>query len=237
MTLATTSLTVLTEAGRGRLRPQAEALPSSGRGDRGRRLRQRRGDARRSARAWRELGDDVGRRRRAARARRVASVPRRSGAGRALRLRSAGRVPFGGPGRGGAGRCRTSPGSRSRAATSPRPRSGLQQSAGAFARARRLGRPRVGLGLLAFVRYNQGRLEEAVALAEHIAIDGRETGNRWMVGMMGVLIANVGLWTGRMAESVGARPGSDRVVPGDRRPVGRGHGDRPSRACARRARA
>ena len=44
-------------------------------------------------------------------------------------------------------------------------------------------------GLLAFVRYNQGRLDEAAALAEHIAIEGRETGNRWAVGMMDVLLA------------------------------------------------
>ena len=56
------------------------------------------------------------------------------------------------------------------------------------------------------MRYNQGRLEEAAALAEHIAIDGRETGNRWAVGMMDVLLANVRLWSGRMNESVDARP-------------------------------
>src|SRR5205823_4066864 len=41
-------------------------------------------------------------------------------------------------------------------------------------------------GLLAFVRYNQGRLDEAAAIAEHIAIEGRETGNRWATGMMKV---------------------------------------------------
>ena len=57
-------------------------------------------------------------------------------------------------------------------------------------------------GLLAFVRYNQGRLEEAATLAEHIAIDARETGNRWAVGMMNVLLANVRLWNGRMNESL-----------------------------------
>src|SRR5262249_4254807 len=55
---------------------------------------------------------------------------------------------------------------------------------------------------LAFVRYNQGRNEEAAQLAEHIAVDGRETGNRWAVGMMNVLLANVRLWSGRMNESV-----------------------------------
>ncbi len=57
-------------------------------------------------------------------------------------------------------------------------------------------------GLLAFVRYNQGRLEEAAAIAEHISIEGRETGNRWAVGMMDVLLANVALWSGRTRECI-----------------------------------
>jgi class 3 adenylate cyclase/tetratricopeptide (TPR) repeat protein len=57
-------------------------------------------------------------------------------------------------------------------------------------------------GLLAFVRYNQGRLDEAAAIAEHIAAEGRETGNRWAVGMMDVLQANVALWTGHTRECV-----------------------------------
>jgi tetratricopeptide (TPR) repeat protein len=57
-------------------------------------------------------------------------------------------------------------------------------------------------GLLAFVRYNQGRLDEAAAIAEHIALEGRETGNRWAVAMMDVLLANVALWTGKCAESI-----------------------------------
>ena len=65
-------------------------------------------------------------------------------------------------------------------------------------------------GLLAFVRYNQGRLAEAAALAEHIAIDGRETGNRWAVGMMSVLLGNVRLWSGQMHDSLDARPERSR---------------------------
>ena len=48
----------------------------------------------------------------------------------------------------------------------------------------------------------KGRNEQAAQLAEHIAIDGRETGNRWAVGMMDVLLANVRLWAGRMNESI-----------------------------------
>ena len=78
----------------------------------------------------------------------------------------------------------------------------LQQSASVFAELGDWGGLGWAYGLLAFVRYNQGRLEEAAALAEHIAIDGRETGNRWAVGMMDVLLANVRLWSGRMSESI-----------------------------------
>src|SRR6185295_4352851 len=78
----------------------------------------------------------------------------------------------------------------------------LQQSASAFAELGDWGGLSWAYGLLAFVRYNQGRNEEAAQLAEHIAIDGRETGNRWAVGMMSVLLANVRLWSGRMKESV-----------------------------------
>ena len=57
-------------------------------------------------------------------------------------------------------------------------------------------------GLLAFVRYMQGRLDEAAELAEQIAVEGLETGNRWAVGMMDVLLADVALWRGRTREAV-----------------------------------
>ncbi len=39
-------------------------------------------------------------------------------------------------------------------------------------------------------------------MAEQIAVEGVETGNRWAVGMMDVLLANVALWRGRAAEAV-----------------------------------
>jgi hypothetical protein len=79
----------------------------------------------------------------------------------------------------------------------------LQKSASAFAELGDWGGLSWAYGLLAFVRYNQGRNEEAAQLAEHIAIDARETGNRWAVGMMNVLLASVRLWSGRMNESIG----------------------------------
>jgi tetratricopeptide (TPR) repeat protein len=48
----------------------------------------------------------------------------------------------------------------------------------------------------------QGRLDEAAELAEQIAVEGLETGNRWAVGMMDVLLADVSLWRGRSEEAV-----------------------------------
>jgi tetratricopeptide (TPR) repeat protein len=56
--------------------------------------------------------------------------------------------------------------------------------------------------LLAYVRYIQGRLDEALELAEQIALEGHDTGNRWAVGMMNVLLANIALWRGRGEECV-----------------------------------
>ena len=82
--------------------------------DRGRRLRRRRPDLRRRARALARDRRRRGRRRRAARARRLTPLPRRPRAGRALRVRGAGRVPLLGPrARRARGRSRTSRGSRS----------------------------------------------------------------------------------------------------------------------------
>ena len=225
--------------GRGRAPPAGRGAHAARRGgDRGRRVRQRRRDARRRARVLARGRRRRGRRRRAARARRVASLPRRSRAGRAVRVGGARRVPRRRAASAAArGRSRTSRGSRSPAATSRTPKSGCSSRRARSPSSATGAGSSWAYGLLAFVRYNQGRLEEAAALAEHIAIDGRETGNRWAVGMMNVLLANVRLWSGRMTESVARGQRSDRAVPGDRRPLGRGHGDRPGRARARRARA
>ncbi len=82
----------------------------------------------------------------------------------------------------------------------PRAENRLEESADLFGELGDWGGLSWAYGLLAFVRYNQGRLEEAAAIAEHIAIEGRETGNRWAVGMMDVLLANVALWSGRTHE-------------------------------------
>ena len=84
----------------------------------------------------------------------------------------------------------------------PRAESRLEESADLFGELGDWGGLSWAYGLLAFVRYNQGRLEEAAAIAEHISIEGRETGNRWAVGMMDVLLGNVALWSGRNRECI-----------------------------------
>jgi class 3 adenylate cyclase/tetratricopeptide (TPR) repeat protein len=84
----------------------------------------------------------------------------------------------------------------------PRAENRLEESADLFGELGDWGGLSWAYGLLAFVRYNQGRLDEAAAIAEHISIEGRETGNRWAVGMMDVLLANVALWSGRTRECI-----------------------------------
>ena len=60
------------------------------------------------------------------------------------------------------------------------------------------------LGLLAWVRFNQGRLGEAEELAQHILTDSADTGDLWALGMMGVLLAQVALWTGHPPRAIDA---------------------------------
>ena len=58
------------------------------------------------------------------------------------------------------------------------------------------------LGLFAWVRFNQGRLQEAEQLAERVLEDSADTGDLWALGMMGVLLAQVAMWTGRPARAI-----------------------------------
>jgi ATP/maltotriose-dependent transcriptional regulator MalT len=58
------------------------------------------------------------------------------------------------------------------------------------------------LGMLAFVRYNQGELDEAESLAHQISQEAGETGSRWAEGMMEVLLADIAIWRGHAEESV-----------------------------------
>ena len=174
-----------------------------------RRVRRRRGDLRRGARALARARRRVGRRQRAARARHDAPLPRRPRAGGTVRLRGARLVPLDRqPARRGVGVAE--PGvDLVLARQHPPRRERLEESADLFGELGDWGGLSWAYGLLAFVRYNQGRLEEAAAIAEHIAIEGRETGNRWAVGMMDVLLAQRALWSGRTHECV--ERGSDAI--------------------------
>jgi class 3 adenylate cyclase/tetratricopeptide (TPR) repeat protein len=77
----------------------------------------------------------------------------------------------------------------------------LNESAEAFAEIGDWGGVGWALGLLAFVRYNQGRLDEAEELARQIGNE-MDTGDRWAIGMMEVLLADIALWRGRSEECV-----------------------------------
>ncbi len=78
----------------------------------------------------------------------------------------------------------------------------LDESVELFTRVSDWGGLSWALGLLAYVRFTRGRLHEAEDLGLAIEAEARETGNRWAQGMMGVLLANVALWTGRCALSI-----------------------------------
>ncbi len=73
----------------------------------------------------------------------------------------------------------------------------INQSAAAFAEIGDWGGLSWALGLLAWVRFNQGQLAEAEQLASDVLREGSESTDRWATGMMGVLLANVAMWTGR----------------------------------------
>jgi tetratricopeptide (TPR) repeat protein len=51
--------------------------------------------------------------------------------------------------------------------------------------------------LLAWVRFMQGRLDEAERIAREQIAESEVSGNRWVTGILGVLIGNVSLWNGR----------------------------------------
>ena len=132
-----------------------------------------------------------GRRRRAARARRVAPLPRRSRASRALRVGGARVVPLGGQSSAARrGRCRTSRGSRSSSGDIPHAEERLQRVGRARSASSATGAGSAGpTGCSRSSATTRAGSTKPPTLAEHIAIEGRETGNRWAVGMMNVLLA------------------------------------------------
>src|SRR5262249_5041512 len=73
----------------------------------------------------------------------------------------------------------------------------INQSAAGVAQIGGLGGLSWALALLAWVRFKQGELTEAEQLASDVLREGSESAARWAHGMMGVLLANVAMWTGR----------------------------------------
>ena len=77
-------------------------------------------------------------------------------------------------------------------------------------------------GIRAWVRFTQGRLEEAEALAYEQLSETETTGNRWVAGILYLLLANLALWRGRLWTRGGQRRGDPGPLRRHRRPVGRG---------------
>jgi ATP/maltotriose-dependent transcriptional regulator MalT len=57
-------------------------------------------------------------------------------------------------------------------------------------------------GLQAFVRYHQGRFEEAEALADQVLDEAEDRDDPWAIGMMLALRGSLRLWTGRSAAAI-----------------------------------
>src|SRR5690606_9680601 len=57
-------------------------------------------------------------------------------------------------------------------------------------------------GLLAFVRFYQGRFDEACELAERILVESQRRNDRWAQGMMLIVIGAVDLWEGRTERAI-----------------------------------
>ena len=58
------------------------------------------------------------------------------------------------------------------------------------------------LGILAWTRFMQGRLDEAETLAREQLPDTEATGNRWVAGILTMLLANLALWRGESQAAV-----------------------------------
>lgn len=58
------------------------------------------------------------------------------------------------------------------------------------------------LGMLAWVRFQQGQLDEARTIGERALEEAEDLGNRWMTGILKILLGNVALWSGQPAEAL-----------------------------------
>ncbi len=82
-----------------------------------------------------------------------------------------------------------------------RAESRLEQSAALFEEIGDWGGLGWARGLLGFVRYNQGRLDDAEILAKQVGGEF-DSGERWGIEMLEVLLSAIALWRGRSAECV-----------------------------------
>src|SRR5438309_5205401 len=58
------------------------------------------------------------------------------------------------------------------------------------------------LGLLGWVRFIEGRLDDAEQLGQQVIEIARKNGDRWAFGMMSLLLGLCGMWRGRTNEAV-----------------------------------
>ena len=94
------------------------------------------------------------------------------------------------------GRCRTSPRSRSSAATPTVADDRLAAAADMFRDLDDWGGLNWTFAVLAWVRFMQGRLDEAEVLAREQLPESEATGNRWVAGILDMLLGSISLWSG-----------------------------------------
>ena len=57
-------------------------------------------------------------------------------------------------------------------------------------------------GLLSYVRYHQGRFDEAAELAEQVLADAKKRGDRFPQALVVMLLGSISLWQGRVEEGI-----------------------------------
>src|SRR5690606_17260701 len=58
-------------------------------------------------------------------------------------------------------------------------------------------------GIMCWIRFQQGRVEEAAILGEGTLVEAHQLGDPWAIGMTQLLVASVRLWAGRTDDAVG----------------------------------
>ena len=102
---------------------------------------------------------------------------------------------------GSRGPCRTSPGSRSSVVTSSRRRPGSPRPVPSSPSSATTAGWRGAIGLMAFVRFYQGRVQEARELGTQVLRESERRADRWGQGMMLLVLAAIDLWEGRTSRA------------------------------------